>query len=595
MNSARFALGASLLRLVRCVLDKRWLSIVEHRRRDVLSIVPMTLLAAVGGSAWLDPRLCAAWLAAALALIAANQLLCRFIAKRGEAAPTLETVLAVFTLVYTFIYASLPSALVLLGARESVMAGGAMMAAIALSCTAEFVISRRIGLAALTAVILQVLLAAALSIPSASWVQLTLSLVSVLCFLAYVLRYALDREATVRQMATATALAQAREAEAASANLAKTAFLATMSHEIRTPLNGILGMAQVMQADELSPTQRERLGVVRQSGKALTEVLNDVLDLARIESGQLELHPEPFDLRELLIGCGQTFAALAEGKGLSHDLSIAVAAEGAYLGDAGRLRQILHNLLSNAVKFTDQGGVSIKAEYEAGQLQLTITDTGPGVTADQQERLFGRFVLLDDIATRRHGGAGLGLAISRELARRMGGDITLFSRPGEGSAFTVALPMSKVAAAAAAEAQAMPDAAPDLRILAAEDNPTNQLVLRSVLRQVGIEPVIVDDGAKALAAWRAERWDAVLMDIHMPVMDGLTALKEIRRLEAEEGRPRTAVIALTANAMRHQIEPLIEAGMDDHVGKPIDVAQLLGALDRAVSGQSQAPGLQKVD
>jgi two-component system, sensor histidine kinase len=580
---------------VRCVLDTRWLSIVEHRRRDLLSIVPMTLLAAAGSCAWLDPRICAVWLAAALALIAASQLLCRFIAKRGQAAPVMEIVLAAFTLVYTFVYASLPSALVLVGERSSVLAGGAMMAAIALSCTAEFVISRRIGLAALAAVVLQVLLLTALTLPSTGPAQLALSLVAVLCFFAYVLRYALDREAAVRQMAEATALAQAREAEAASANQAKTAFLATMSHEIRTPLNGILGMAQVMQADELSPAQRERLGVVRQSGKALTEILNDVLDLARIESGQLELRPEPFDLRELLIGCGQTFAALAEGKGLSHDLSIAATAEGAYLGDAGRLRQILHNLLSNAVKFTDRGGVSIVAEYAEGRLELTIADTGPGVAASEQERLFGRFVLLDDIATRRHGGAGLGLAISRELARRMDGDVTLFSRPGEGSAFTVILPLTKVAATAADKVETTPDAAPDLRILAAEDNPTNQLVLRSVLRQAGVEPVIVDDGAKALAAWRAGNWDAVLMDIHMPVMDGLTALKEIRRLEAEEGRPRTPVIALTANAMRHQIELLIEAGMDDHVGKPIDVAQLLGALDRAVSGRSHIPGLQEVD
>ena len=233
----------------------------------------------------------------------------------GQAAPILEIVLAAFTLVYTFIYASLPSALVLLGERASVLAGGAMMAAIALSCTAEFVISRRIGLAALAAVVLQVLLITVLTLPSTGPVQLVLSFVAVLCFFAYVLRYALHREATVRQMAEATALAQAREAEAASANRAKTAFLATMSHEIRTPLNGILGMAQVMQADELSPAQRERLGVVRQSGKALTAILNDLLDLARIESGQLELRLEPFDLRDLLVGCGQTFAALAQGKG----------------------------------------------------------------------------------------------------------------------------------------------------------------------------------------------------------------------------------------------------------------------------------------
>jgi CheY-like chemotaxis protein len=366
-----------------------------------------------------------------------------------------------------------------------------------------------------------------------------------------------------------------------------------MSHEIRTPLNGILGMAQVMEADALSAPQRERLSVVRQSGKALTDILNDVLDLARIEAGQLELRPEPFDLRALLVGCGRTFAALAEGKGLTHDLVIASSAEGAYLGDAGRLRQILHNLLSNAVKFTEAGGVSIAARFEAGLLELTVADTGPGVAPDEQERLFGRFVLLDDIATRRHGGAGLGLAICRELARRMGGDVTLYSRVDVGSAFTVTLPLTRVQKPVSIQDTAKADAAPGLRVLAAEDNPTNQLVLRSVLRQAGVEPVIVDDGAKALEAWRAGRWDVVLMDIHMPVMDGLTALKQIRRLEAVEGRPRTPVIALTASAMRHQIDHLLAAGMDDHVGKPLDVAELLGALDRATRLADRAPRLQE--
>ncbi|USQ93746.1 ATP-binding protein [Caulobacter sp. RL271] len=565
-----------------------WRSIVEHRRRDLLSIVPMTLLAAVGAMVWLGVQTSLIWLAAALMLILFNQLLCSAIARLGDAADGFETGLAAFTLAYTFVYAALPGALVLHGTRTSVLAGSAMMGAIALSSTAEFVISRRIGAAALAALLLHVLVTAGLTFKTTPPSQVALSLVAIICFFGYVLQYALHREKAARRMAEATALAQAREAEAASANRAKTAFLATMSHEIRTPLNGILGMAQVMEADALSARQRERLSVVRQSGKALTDILNDVLDLARIEAGQLELRPDPFDLRALLVGCGRTFAALAEGKGLSHDLVIAPSAEGAYLGDAGRLRQILHNLLSNAVKFTEAGGVSIAARFEAGRLELTVADTGPGVAPDEQERLFGRFVLLDDIATRRHGGAGLGLAICRELARRMGGDITLYSRPGVGSAFMVTLPLARVREPISVQNAAKADTAPGLRVLAAEDNPTNQLVLRSVLRQAGVEPVIVDDGAKALEAWRAGRWDVVLMDIHMPVMDGLTALKQIRRLEVAEGRARTPVIALTANAMRHQIDHLLAAGMDDHVGKPLDVAQLLGALDRATRLEHRA-------
>jgi signal transduction histidine kinase/CheY-like chemotaxis protein len=579
--------------------NMRWLDIVEHRRRDLLSIAPMTVLAAAGAAAWLGPITSLVWLTAATTLIIANRILCRIVAARGAESPSLETGLAAFTLGYTFIYAALPAALILHGTRTSVLTGAAMMGAIALSCTAEFVISRRIGLAALLALLAHVVLTAWMTFKATAPLQLALSLIAICSFFAYILQYALHRAAAARKMAEATALAQAREAEAASANRAKTAFLATMSHEIRTPLNGILGMTQVMEADELSAAQRERLKVVRQSGRALTDILNDVLDLARIEAGQLDLRPEPFDLRELLTGCSQTFTALAEGKGLTHDLVITRAAEGAYLGDAGRLRQILHNLLSNAVKFTETGGVSIAAHFEDGRLELSVADTGPGVAPEEQERLFGRFVLLDDIATRRHGGAGLGLAICRELAHRMGGDITLFSRPGEGSAFTIALPLSRAEASSPLQNVAEPDAAPGLRVLAAEDNPTNQLVLRSVLRQFGVEPVIVDNGAKALDAWRSGQWDALLMDIHMPVMDGLTALKEIRRIEATEGRPRTPVIALTANAMRHQVEHLLEAGMDDHVGKPIDVADLLRALNRAVRRESlaerQAPRLQEVE
>ena len=545
----------------------------------------MTLLAAAGATVWLGVQFSAAWLAAATLLVIANQVLCRIIARREADAPAYETGLAAFTLAYTFIYAILPAALILHGTRTSVLAGAAMMGAIALSCTAEFMVSRRIGLAALTALLLHVLVTAWITFEPRYALQVILSLIAVFSFFAYVLQYALQSEQTALGMEEAIALAQAREAEAASANQAKTAFLATMSHEIRTPLNGVLGMAQVMEGDELSAAQRERLRVVRESGSALTLILNDVLDLARIEAGQLELRPEPFDLRELLVGCGQTFTALAEGKGLTHDLVIARSATGAYLGDAGRLRQILHNLLSNAVKFTVAGGVSIAARFESGLLELTVADTGPGVAPDEQERLFGRFVLLDDIATRRHGGAGLGLAISRELARAMGGDITLYSRPGEGSAFTVSLPFPRVEAETPAAPTAGPATAPGLRVLAAEDNPTNQLVLRSVLRQAGIEPMIVEDGARAVEAWRTGAWDLVLMDIHMPVMDGLAALRMIRDQEVAESLPRTPIIALTANAMRHQVEHLLAAGMDDHVGKPIDVTELLRAVDRAAQAR----------
>jgi CheY-like chemotaxis protein len=251
---------------------------------------------------------------------------------------------------------------------------------------------------------------------------------------------------------------------------------------------------------------------------------------------------------------------------------------------------VVHNLLSNAVKFTAKGEVTLSATRSADGVTITVTDSGPGFATDQHDKLFRRFIQLDASTTRRHGGAGLGLAICRELCALMDGQIDVESRPGKGSTFTITLPLAYVGPPGSPTdliaVMDLPVSRSPLRILAAEDNRTNQLVLRAMLQQAGIEPVVVDDGAQAVEAWRAREWDAILMDIHMPVMDGLAALAEIRRLEAEAGRGRTPIIALTANAMSHQVAELLAAGMDDHVSKPIAVTQLFEALDRATSGSN---------
>jgi len=245
---------------------------------------------------------------------------------------------------------------------------------------------------------------------------------------------------------------------------------------------------------------------------------------------------------------------------------------------------VVHNLLSNALKFTGSGSVTLAAEAVPGGLRISVSDTGPGFTSDQYDKLFSRFVQLDASTTRVHGGAGLGLAICRDLCGLMGGSISVDSQPGQGTTFTIEIPLERLAGQ---------DVPPDLdqavraksghrklRVLAAEVNPTNQRVLTAIFEVSDVDLLVVDDGAKAVEAWRAQPWDAILMDIHMPVMDGLAALAEIRRSEAELGRPRTPVIALTANAMSHQVADLLAAGMDDHVAKPIDVGQLLMALDK---------------
>jgi signal transduction histidine kinase/ActR/RegA family two-component response regulator len=398
----------------------------------------------------------------------------------------------------------------------------------------------------------------------------------------------------------ARAQAQERGVAAEAANGAKSAFLATMSHEIRTPLNGVLGMTQAMAADHLSNLQRERLEVIRQSGEALLAILNDVLDLSKIEAGRFELEQVEFDLGDLMKGAHSAFTALANKKGLSFALTVEEPAKGVYLGDPTRVRQILYNLISNALKFTEHGEVRVIAAQvatEAGEaLSLMVSDTGVGIAPDRVTALFEKFTQADASTTRRYGGTGLGLSICRELATLMGGEIKVESRYGDGSIFVVRLPLAKVGEALAPQFAAPPApspqaeaALPRIRVLAAEDNSVNQLVLKTLLHQIGVDPHVVENGEQALEAWKAAPWDVILMDMQMPVMDGLSATRAIREAEAAMGRARTPIIALTANAMSHQIELCRAAGMDGHVAKPIESARLFAALEAALDEEEAAP------
>jgi signal transduction histidine kinase/CheY-like chemotaxis protein len=381
--------------------------------------------------------------------------------------------------------------------------------------------------------------------------------------------------------------------EAEMASRAKSAFLATMSHEIRTPLNGVLGMAQAIAMEKRLPGRvREQIAVVRESGEALLAVLNDILDISRIEAGKLELESIGFDLAELAAGARRTFAPLAKARDVALELDVGPEAAGVYLGDPTRIRQILYNLISNALKFTEAGRIDVRVARPDGVLRLTVEDTGIGIPAEALSRLFAKFEQADASTTRRYGGAGLGLSICRELAELMGGSITAASTPGKGSAFTVSLPLERLGdaagPAAGREAFAGLETGRALRVLAAEDNAVNQLVLKTLLEQVGVEPVIVADGQAALAAWRREPWDLILMDVQMPVMDGPTAARAIRAAEALDGRARTPIVALTANAMAHQVAEYAAAGMDGHVAKPIEAANLYAAIAQADARAARA-------
>lgn len=384
---------------------------------------------------------------------------------------------------------------------------------------------------------------------------------------------------------TAQALAQSEQA----ANRTKSEFLATITHELRTPLNGVLGMAQVMAMGDLDQDQRERLEVILSSGRALLSTINDVLDISKIEAGRLELSPTTFDLDDLAADLAGLYGGLAAEKGLAFELDVAPGAGGWRVGDDVRLRQVFANLLANALKFTDRGSVQATLSADGEVAVFQVTDTGVGVPADMADRLFQKFVQADASTTRRFGGTGLGLAICREIVEQMGGEIGFTSRPGEGSCFTVRVPLPKTAKAVSAAD--LPTAKPfqrAVRVLVADDNPVNRMVVETLLAPMGVTTRDADSGLAALEAWEAEPWDLVLMDIHMPGMDGLAAAAEIRARERANGRPRTPIVALTASVLSHETDRYLAAGMDDFVAKPLELTRLTAVLEELLAASQPA-------
>lgn len=380
-----------------------------------------------------------------------------------------------------------------------------------------------------------------------------------------------------------------RRAKAAEA--AKSDFLATMSHELRTPMNGVLGLTDVLLADEeepLSARQREMLQLVGGTGNHLLRIVDDILDLSKMEAGKLALDERPFDLRDTLKGLAATFAATAPDQvALTSHIAPDVAT---WLhGDDHRLRQIVSNLVSNALKFTEAGSVEIEATLspnQPGHIDITVTDTGCGIPLSRQEAVFAAFEQAEQGTTRRFGGTGLGLAISRKLAVRMGGDIALDRSDATGSVFRVRLPLPAVAHAEKDPAVVATDRKKrlyGLRVLVVDDNAVNRLVAGEVLKAHGALPVLVNDGEEGIDALRTAPFDAVLMDKHMPIMDGIAATRAIRASgRAWSGVP---IVAVTADAMAGEERALLACGMDAFTTKPVKPDAMAAAIECAIEAR----------
>jgi len=411
-------------------------------------------------------------------------------------------------------------------------------------------------------------------------------MICALLFTGYLAKLWRAQQRALEAMDEARVRAEDLQRDAEAANRAKTDFLAVMSHEIRTPMNAVLGAADLLKRSRLETAQAEHVEMLAAASQSLMQILNDVLDLSKIEAGKLAIDMTPTDVQAFVRRCAAVWAPRAQDKGLAFHFSIAADAPQYVLMDATRVGQIVFNLLSNAVKFTASGSISLRLNVEpmtdeTCRLKFEVMDTGIGIAPGVVARLFTAFEQADNSISRRFGGTGLGLSISRKIADMMEGDIEVASAEGHGSTFTLALPCRYAQAPHKAEERPELDETPSQplvsrRILLAEDNPANQRIVELFLAPIGASLTVVSDGAEAVAAANSgQRFDVILMDIQMPVMDGIEAA---RRIRAGGVNAATPMFALTANVLQHAEDEALIAGMNGIIAKPIDARQLIAAV-----------------
>lgn len=396
--------------------------------------------------------------------------------------------------------------------------------------------------------------------------------------------------ASARANLLAAEALEAAERRAVASNDAKSSFLAMMSHELRTPLNGVLGMARALERTDLDGRQHGYVQTILRSGDGLLAILNDVLDISKIEAGRMELEVAAFDLTALADQTVELWSETARTKGLIVRCEAHPDLPAQVLGDETRVRQILLNLTSNALKFTEVGDVTVRLRSAPsadgdGGVEILVVDTGIGMTPEQLGSLFRPYAQAEASTARRYGGTGLGLAICRKLASMMGGEISVDSTPGQGSTFRVWLPLPPAEAPVVSEAE--PEGLPALRVLVADDNPINQAVARAVLEAAGAVVDTAPDGAQALERLRVEAFDLVLMDVHMPVMDGIEAVGRLR--DGQAGRADMPVLALTADAMPGEAARLKALGFDGLQHKPVQPAALIAAIAEILDARQAQP------